>query len=279
VTVLGSGNPNVHPKRAFPAHLVHLGEEPVLVDCGEGTVRQLARMGVSPLAINRIFVTHFHSDHVLGYPAFMLNRWMMSGQRGPEARPMDVYAPPGLRRMHELYFRDLFHQSDVAQRLAYGYREDLIFGHGLHEVGPGAVLDDGRLRVVAAEVRHPVYTLAYRFEHGGRVLVMGADSARSDALVDIARGADLLVADAMSVDPPAGFAADPHFARILEGIRSGHASPEEVGEMAAKAGVKKVLLTHLIGRWDLPDDDVIAQCARRYDGEIAVAHDFDRHDA
>jgi ribonuclease Z len=262
VTLLGTGSPSPSLARHHPAALVQWGSgSSWLVDAGDGVVSQILAAGTAVAAVDHVAITHLHWDHILGYPAFVWGSW--SGGRwqlrviGPEGT-VDMH-----RRLVEEFYRD---QAEWAIDLGFaraGWDDvevtDIVAGwSGEFE---GCIVEAGRV------VHPPMSSLGYRFTYGGRSLVISGDTARCDELVDLARGADVLVVDACASSPPPDVTAARR--AIITRLHEFHASPQDCVDMAAAAGVSKVVLTHHLPE-ARPQFDSGA-----YDGEVVIGSDLD----
>jgi ribonuclease BN (tRNA processing enzyme) len=234
----------------------------MLVDAGDGVVTQLLKAGVDLAGVTNLALTHLHWDHILGYPAFVWGTWN-SGRT-----MLTVTGPVGTTEMHERlvesYYRD---QAEWAIDLGFP-RAGFDDIHVRDVVSGWTETLDG-CRIEAGPVHHPpVEALAFRFTHAGRSLVISGDTALSDSFVAFAKGADLMVADACASTPSPKL--PPARQRLIERLREFHATPRECVEMATRAGVKRLVLTHhLPGA--IPDIE-----SASYPGEVIVGNDLDR---
>ena len=266
VTILGSGTPLPNLKRSQPAFVAHLGDEPVLVDCGPGALDQLLRAGIEPRRVTKVFFTHLHMDHTLGLEWFVIGGWAMGRRR------LRLFGPPGTRRMKELLFDDLW-KKDIEYRLSLGRPPGGLADIEVIETGPGLVYEDDRMRVTAAEGVHTAYDLAYRFDHAGGSVVFSGDTYPSEPIAQLARGADALFHDC-NLPPSARewFAASEGGLKVWASLQDHHSTPENAGRVAEKAGAKKLVLIHL-----QPSADPVecVQLARTtYSGDVLAAEDL-----
>lgn len=276
LVLLGTkGGPSLSLGRHGPAQLVVVGDRVFLVDCGEGVAHQMLSAGYPVHGLDSVLITHHHSDHNGSYGNVLLSGWA-----GGLAHRVRSYGPPPLRAITDAFFR--MHAYDIDIRIADEGRVDL---RDLVEVteltGGGIVVEDAELRITAAVVDHPPVepALAYRFDAGGRSVVISGDTAPCERLVDLARGADVLVHEVISVDlleerirPRIGNAAWPEFRNHL--VRS-HTSVDEVGKIAAAAGVRTLVLSHFVpGDLDIPDGDWLEPVRRSFDGEVVLGTDL-----
>ncbi|MBI4320901.1 MAG: MBL fold metallo-hydrolase [Chloroflexi bacterium] len=267
VTLLGTGSPRPTLERSGPSQLVHVGDEMFLVDCGDGATTQLLRARLDPSRVTKLLFTHLHTDHTLGYGQFVIGGWT-SGRRA-----LSVWGPKGLARLTDGLFKDLY-KEDIEYRLTLGVGRTSagLWDIDVHEIGPGLVIEDGGYSISATEVEHSIYTLAYRFESGGRALVIGGDTVYCLGLVNLARGADVLVQDC-TVSPHLGPIPSQLQSR-MESLSRHHATPRSAGRMAREAGVRKIVLTHLLA--DIDSDRVAREVAEEFDGEVVIGEDLMR---
>lgn len=263
VVLLGTGSAFTDRDRSGPAQLVLGGNSAVLVDCGEGVTRRLLSAGCEPADVSCVFLTHLHSDHTLGYGPFVLAGWTRG--RGE----LRVWGPEGTVHFHRQLFGNIY-AADIAYQLSLG-----LSGHGLTdarftEIGPDWRGEVGVLRARAAAGQHAFRNLAYRFEYEGHSLVISGDTTYTPEVVELARGADLLVHDATLAPSPL-FEGE-RAQRLRARIAQNHAGPEEAGRVAREAGVRTLVLSHLLPGAD--PDDLRARAASEFDGRIVVGEDL-----
>jgi ribonuclease Z len=291
VVFLGTAGSTPTAQRAPAATLIRRGGERLLVDCAEGTQRQLLRSSVGLPDLEEVFLTHYHADHYLGLPG-MLKTFALRGREVP----MTVYGPPGLadlfgslrRLTGRLSFDVRLRELQPRERLERdGYAiEVFAVNHGVSGVGYALVEDGrpGRFDDEAADAlgvpfgpergvlqRGEPVTLAngtvVRPEHvvgearPGRTVVMAGDSAPSEHVVSAAQGADLLVHEATFCEEEAD--------RARETL---HSTAGEAAAVALAAGVKLLALTHLSNRYFGPE---VAREARAVFPQTVVPKDFD----
>lgn len=263
VVLLGTGSPRPSPDRSQPAQLIELGHESFLVDCGDGATMQLLRAGRKVTDVRKIFLTHLHWDHILGYASLVWGGWSAG-------RPdLEVWGPPGTKQMHDLLFGTLY-RGDVEWISGIGYAREGIECIKIHEIGEGSVYERDGVGVGATRVRHPVTTYAYRFTYAGRHVVFSGDTAECDELVKCAESADLLVQDACAVY--SRLYGDERSRRIRDALIGFHASPAQAGVMAQRAGVKRLVCTHLLPGADA--EEVRAEAEAEFSGETVVGEDL-----
>ena len=250
-----------------------MDETPYIIDCGNGVARQLVAANVPLRAIRHVFITHHHSDHNADYGNLLLLAWTAGLQT-----PVDCWGPAPLTRMTTQFLA--LNSTDIDARIADEGRvalAPLLRAHDLDR--GGVVLDDGRVRVTAALVDHPPLqsAFAYRFDTPDRSIVISGDTRKSDALVRLAHGADVLVHEAMFPAAVDRLIANVSNAPSLKASIIGHhTAVEDVGKVAAAAGVKTLVLSHLVPAEDSTITDAMWIDAARanFRGPIIVGRDL-----
>lgn len=246
------GGPAIRPRGPSPtASLLEVAGHVYVIDCGLGVTRGVVDAGYPLTRLETIFVTHHHSDHNLEIGNLFHTAWTAG-----LAMPVHAFGPPGLAAMMRSFFE--MNRFDIETRIDDEGRPDLRRLFTVTEYGEGLVLDDGRVRVTALRNNHPPIrdSFALRIEiteegRPKRTLVMSGDTTFIPAMIDFARGADVLVHEAMygpGVD--ALVARVKNGARLKEHLVASHSLVEEAGRVAGEAGVGRLVLNHLI-----PADD------------------------
>lgn len=183
-----------------------------------------------------------------------------------------------MRQMIDDYFR--YEAYDIRIRQTDEHRppfRPLVRAHELK--GSGAVMDDGRMRVSVAKVIHPPVelALAYRFDAPDRSIVISGDTRPTDSLIRLAQAADVLVHEAMMPGRVREIVGTlPNGEALVRSVLSHHTSAEQAGEVAAAAGVKMLVLSHLVPAEDpsVPDEEWVAAARRHYAGPIVIGRDL-----
>ena len=289
ITVGTAGGPRPRADRAQSSNLLIVNDTPYIIDAGDGTTRRLAEMNFNFRSLGTIFVTHGHNDHSGGVGMLLSAAWI--SQR---TQPIHVYGPPGTDRLIKGAVE--YFAVDAEIRISDGSRtvpiEKVFFGH---DAAPGVVFQDANVKVTAVENSHfhfppgsPAYgkykSYAYRFETPDRVIVFTGDTGASDAVTELARNADILVTEVGSPDDVVESRKQAGQWDILsareqqEFIRhqtDEHLTPEQVGIMAAQAGVKTVILTHLGPRPNNADYAPWAEAVKKhFSGVVHIAKDL-----
>lgn len=249
----GTGTPAPLPGRAGPSNLVRCGDEVVVIDLGNGVGYQLMRLGIHPRDVDFAVITHHHFDHNVDLAYFLLAPW---AQKVPSSPPT-ILGPPGTV---EYVNRILAaHDYDIRARRPHG------FDH--RELQPAVVelVDGDRLvrpgwSLTAIRVDHdPVaWAFGYRIDAGARAITFSGDTRPNANLVRRAAGSTALVHEAIF----------PGF-----GIPEYHTLANDVGKVAAEAGVERLLLTHLLPG-DRADHEWVELAGPGFDGPITVGQDL-----
>ena len=271
LVMLGTGTPNPDPGRSGPAVAVVAGGRPYLVDCGPGVVRRAEAAylaGVSALDmpnLSRLFVTHLHSDHTAGYADLILTPWVLDREE-----PLEVFGPPGIRSMTEHILAA--YAEDIDIRL-HGSQPQNSTGIEVitHEIEPGEIYRDENVTVTAFAVTHGAwrYAFGFRFETADRSIVISGDTTATDAVVEACNGCDILVHE---VYAKAGL--DRRTTDWQEYHRASHTSGIELGEIAARARPKLLVLYHQL-MWGATEAELLAEIRQSFDGPVAFADDLD----
>jgi ribonuclease BN (tRNA processing enzyme) len=274
LVLLGTGGgPRPRKASSAAAQVIIVNDAAYVVDCGDGVARQLVMANVPLASLKSIFITHHHSDHNADYGNLILLAWTA----GLNHR-VDTWGPPPLQRMTRLFFE--MSSYDIKVRIADEGRPPLAPLVHAHELRTGGVvMQDENVKVTAALVHHPPVSPAfgYRFDTADRSIVISGDTTPTKALIELAKGADVLVHDALfepAIDRMV--ARVPNAQSLKRSILSHHTSAEDAGRVASEAGVKMLVLSHLI---PADDPDVTEQmwidaARRNFNGEIVVGKDL-----
>jgi ribonuclease BN (tRNA processing enzyme) len=268
-----AGGPTPKKTRAAPAHVIVANNAAYIVDCGNGIARQLTLAGIPLRSIRHIFITHHHSDHNADYGTLLLLAWS-SGLR----TRVDTWGPPPISRITRLFLQ--MSEPDLKVREVDEGKPPLaplIYPHEL--TTSGLVLQDVNLRIRCAVVNHPLIkpAFAFRFDAPDRSIVISGDTTRSRNLIALARGADVLVHEVMylpALDEIAG--PGPEAANLKQHIIHSHTPLEEVGKIAAEAGVKILVLSHFVPAETplIPDEVWLKGAQAHFRGRVIVAKDL-----
>lgn len=296
IVFLGTGVPIANPDRQGPSLAVVVNGKAYLVDVGTGLVRQAYAAylrGVSALRVDTLqiaFITHLHEDHTLGLPDLILTPWMEG-----RSQPLQLYGPPGIKEMADnvlaAYKEDIGSKVSDEEGLSYTKRVERPGGRGgpsrdpnsarssngykveAHEIQPGLVYQDDNVRVTAFLVKHDRWKepLGYRFDAGGKSIVISGDTNPVDSVAQACNGCDALVHEAFT---GTGLIQDPGSPLKRNG-GGGHTPSLALGQIAAKARAKTLIVTHWIPLENSTQADLLRDIRENYSGPVFVARDLD----
>lgn len=266
VILLGTGYPRPDPERAGPSTAVVVGETVFVVDAGRGAVMRLAATEFPLKTIRAVFLTHLHSDHTAGLPDLFTSTWIFG-----RSVPLELYGPKGTRELARALVK--FFAVDIRLRRDF---TTMLPAAGAtvraHTVQEGVVYQDATVRVTAFAVDHrPVEpAFGYRFDAGGKSVVISGDTRPSRNLIRYARGADVLVHEAYLPE---------HFDRtrtpeVAAQLKRYHTTAEEAGQVAQEADVKLLVLTHLVP--GTSEQTFLERAGKYFKGKIVAGRDLMR---
>lgn len=274
VVMLGTGTPNADPERSGPAVAVIVDDRAFIVDAGPGVVRRAAQasrdLDVGALGadrLDRVFITHLHSDHTLGLPDLMLSPWVLD-----RPGPLHVTGPPGTSAMMQS-IEDAW-RADIDKRInGLEPREANrdAYRPVVTETTGGVVFEDETVRIEAIPVVHGDwdYSFGYRFTGPDRTIVISGDAAPSESLVEACGGCDLLVHEIYSGER---FVTRPPEWQAYHAVF--HTSPEQLVDIATRAGAVRLVLYHQL-YWGTDDAGLIEEMrAAGWTGPLASARDL-----
>jgi ribonuclease BN (tRNA processing enzyme) len=247
ITIIGSGTCVPSLERSACSVLIQDGNQKVLLDCGPGTMRRLLEAGVSIFDLTYLCFSHFHPDHTGELVPFLFaTKYPDASQR---KKPLTIVAGQGLRAFYD------------GLRAVYGpwieLPSDLLQIKELPTDKPAAVTME-HFTLQSTPVQHNPESIAFRFNSpDGKTIVYSGDTDFSENLIDLASGADVLICEC----------AFPDAAKV-----PGHLSPSVAGEIAQRANVKQLVLTHFYPVCD--QADLIGECRQTYAGPLVLAEDL-----
>lgn len=270
VQVLGSGGPELQDKRASSSYLIWIdGIATVLVDSGGGSALRFGQSGAQMQDLDLVLFTHFHADHSADFPALVKSSYFED-----RVRPLPVYGPTG--NEHYPSTSEFIHALFDKKTGAFRYLYDFITpGKASYTIQPNdvdatntdvrTVFSQNGLDASAVSVKHgPVPALAWRVDTGGKRIVFSGDTNGSgDTLQRLAKGADILIAHNAIPEDATGVA------------RNLHMPPSVIGEIAAAAQVKQLILSHRMLRTLGKEDETLHYIKKNYSGPVSFADDLD----
>jgi ribonuclease BN (tRNA processing enzyme) len=273
IVFLGTkGGPRVDVGPSNPANLVMVNDTPFVIDCGMGVSHQLVTAGVPLESVKYIFISHHHSDHNLEYGNLVYNAWAAG-----LSTPIHSFGPKGIEEMTRIYWE--LNKFDVETRIADEGRPDprpLLIAKDITE--DGVVLQTPDVKVTAFRTPHPpiVDNFAYKFETPDGTIVFSSDTNYNPKLAEFARGADVLVHEAIYL---------PWVDRLVTRVKNGatlkkhlldsHTAAEDVGRIADAANVKVLVMSHLVpSELDVTEELWSGEAKKHFNGRIIVARDL-----
>jgi ribonuclease Z len=286
LAILGSGSAVPDPVRGNPSQAIIIDETTLLFDCGERTTVNLVRAGINPLDVDALLFTHLHWDHISDFGYFALSSWNC-GRR----RELPIFGPPGTAAMVEASLYGV-HKGDVdfLRRYLKALPPHVVDRPSsdppfvVHEIDVGWIWERPGIRLVAGAVEHHqrlgMPSVGYRVVSAHGVVALSGDTAPCDGVVELARNADVLVHDCAFLD------------EIIEAREMwSHSGPTGAGRVAATAGVKTLVLTHL-GPYTSPEpsiamgsmyyggrrspeiwDEIVQKAKAEFGGEVILGRD------
>jgi ribonuclease Z len=267
VTLLGTGCPPAVMNRFGPSTLVEAGEQKFLFDAGRGALQRLVQLNVPWQAIQGVFLTHLHSDHVVGFPDLWLTGWLIAPGRNV---PLRVWGPTGTADM--MSHLQQAYKYDVAVRIENDRTTPDGIGLRVDEVREGVVYERDGVRVTAFEVDHaPVKpAFGYRIDYAGRSIVLSGDTRVSENLIRHAEGVDVLVHEVFAPETLQRAGVPPERAK---NIIDYHTTAEQAGRVFARTKPKLAVYSHIC----MPaaaDEDLLVPTRKTYTGPLEIGDDL-----
>lgn len=268
------GGPSLLDSEVLPqSSALVVGDDVYLIDAGYGASYRLLEQGIALRRIKGIFITHMHSDHILDYPALIMNAWL-SGLK----TPITVMGPKGIKSTTRHVYAGF--KRDIGLRIADEGRADIRGLVKVNEYQPGTIYQDENLSVTALAVPHSPFKLgeahAFRFQIGDQSIVFSGDMNFNQPFIAFAQGADILVSEVVHEAGVHGLAQRMGYGqKFIDAVISHHITAQDVGKTAQQAQVKQLILSHLVPAEDpsLTDERWIADIQPFYSGKITVGHD------
>ncbi len=270
VTLLGTGAPPPVLHRFGPSTLVEAGGEKLLFDAGRGALQRLHQLGIPFGDVTGMFLTHHHSDHVVGFVDLWLTGWI-GRPWGRRTVPLKVWGPEGTNRMAE--HLPLAFATDIRVR-SHSYNADGVKLEST-EIEEGVVFDSGGVRVTAFKVDHggeQLDAFGYRIDCNGRSAVLSGDTTFNENLMAHSQDIDLLVHEVTH-----GMGEGLERAN-LERIRRNHTTPEDAGKVFTRTRPRLAVYNHILLFGEATDADLIPATRATYDGPLVLGEDLMRFD-
>lgn len=269
VTLLGTGTPPPFMHRFGPGILVQAGNKNLLFDCGRGITQRLFQLKIPLGKIERLFLTHLHSDHVVGIPDLYLSGWLGAPWARRKA-PFAVTGPAGtvsmMTHMKEAYAWDIKTRLDDQKLSATAIKISAT------DMTAGVVYDAGGVKVTAFNVNHgkkinPAY--GYRIDYDGRTVVLSGDTKFTDNLVKSAKGADLIVHSVAVIA-----AKLLKKSKVMRSILAHHSEPEDTARVFNAVKPKLAVYSHIVMYGGTKEKDIMSRVKKNYAGPVLVGKDL-----
>jgi ribonuclease Z len=262
VTLLGTGTPGPVMNRFGPSTLVEAGGEKFVFDAGRGAMQRLFQLGIR--FVEKLLLTHLHSDHVVGLPDLWLTGWILG-----RAAPLKVWGPPGTKRMMSC-LEEAF-EFDLSLRTEYPRNGAAVLAEDFSE---GVVYEKNGVKITAFDVNHGDVKPAFgcRIDFAGRSVVLSGDTGFSENLIRFAHGAAVLI---LNVIIPEAFRAHStyHSPEQIDKIIPLHTTPEQAAEIFTCVKPKLALYSH-ISPPTATANDLNLLTRKTYAGPLEVGEDL-----
>ena len=259
VHLLGTGSPLPETKRFGPSILVEAGGRKFLFDAGRGPMQRLHTLGIPFADVDKLFITHLHSDHTIGIPDLYLTGWLRDRKT-----PLYVWGPAGTRNMMEHIVKAF--DFDIRIRLDQNPGSNVK----ATDIGPGVVYEQDGVTITAFEVDHgPVHpAYGYRIDYAGRSVVLSGDTKYSEALIQRAKGVDLLVHEVA-----AGSEQQMRTSPVVRNVVGIHTTPEDAGRVFSKAAPRRAVYSHIV-LFGVSEAELEQRTRSTYTGPLTIGEDL-----
>ena len=278
VTLLGTGTPSPSLERQSSGYLIEAGRDVIVWDHGPGAHHRLLQTGRRSVDVTHAFFTHLHYDHCMDYGRLVLQRWDQGADRIPD---LNVYGPPPIARMTEqLFGADGIYGPDIRARIEHKSSQDQFQARGgtlprrrpapkVTEIHAGSVVNGDGWKITVGRAQHVepyLECLAFRIDTADGSICYTGDSGPSDAIVELAKGCDILI----------------HMNHYFSGTEPSPAYRMACGnhrdnaEIAKRAGVKTLVLTHLLAQIDQPAvrEQIVHEIQNVFAGKVIWGEDL-----
>ena len=264
VTLLGTGTPPPLMERFGPSILVQAGSETLLFDAGRGCLQRLRQVNVPYDKINALFLTHLHSDHVVGLPDLWLTGWLISER----AIPLNVFGPAGTAEM--ITHLEKAFAFDIKTRIKNDHQLEKGSELLVKEIQQGVVYEKNGVKVIAFNVDHypNIPAVGYRIEYHGHAVVLSGDTRYSENLMRFAKGTDLLVHEVV-VAPDTLGKSDRKYNIFMQ-----HTTPEEAAKVFNTVKPKLAAYSHISKLYGQTEEDILKRTKANYSGPIVMGEDL-----
>lgn len=273
VTLLGTGSPAPTMRRFGPGVLIQAGGKTLVIDVGRGVTQRLLQSGVRLGQVDAVFLTHLHSDHVVGIPDLWLTGWLEASYAQRKGQFV-VYGPSGTKNLMDGLTRAF--DWDIKARIADQNLDPTSIRSDVTEIAEGVVFDKGGVKVTAFTVDHgellqPAF--GFRVDYAGRSVTVSGDTRFSENLIKFAAGSDLLIHQVAAAKDE--LLKIPIFKVIL----AHHTLPEEAATVFNRVKPKLAVYYHFVllgtpGVAAVTEKEVFEMTRKTYSGPLLIGEDL-----
>jgi ribonuclease Z len=253
--------------RFGPSTLVEAGDQKLLFDAGRGSLQRLTQLKLRWRDVQGVFLTHLHSDHVVGFPDLWLTGWLIAPGRNV---PLQVWGPHGTSKM--MFHLKHAYEADIRFRLALEKERGSPDGAVIlaKDIGEGIVYDKGGVKVTAFEVDHVKPAFGYRIDYAGHSVVLSGDTRISDNLIRHAQEVDVLVHEVFAPETLKRLGVPAERAKRIVDY---HTTPEQAGQVFARTKPRLAVYSHICGP-DATDQELVPPTRKTYAGPLELGEDL-----
>lgn len=270
VTLLGTGTPFPSMQRFGPSILIQAGGKNLLFDVGRGVTQRLFQIKMPFGKIDHVFLTHMHSDHVVGIPDLWLSGWLGAPWARRRAGPFTITGPKGTSSM--MAGLEKAYAWDIATRTKDQKFPKLGITVAATDMKEGVVYQSSGVKVTTFKVNHgklidPAY--GYRIDYDGRTVVLSGDTKYNENLVRNAKGADLIIHSVASIAPKLLKKS-----KIMRIILAHHSEPEDTAKVFNTVKPKLAVYSHIVVYGGHKAKDILRRVKAKYSGDVRVGKDL-----
>jgi ribonuclease Z len=264
VTLLGTGTPRPVMERFGPGILVEAGGETLLFDAGRGCLQRMYQLNIGYNKLTALFLTHLHSDHIVGLPDLWLTGWLISLR----AIPLTIFGPKGTANMVD-YLRKAY-SYDISIRIEDDKAPPEGSKLSATDISQGVIYERNGVKVTAFNADHGVIKPAfgYRIDYNGHSVVLSGDTKYSENLISFAKGTDLLIHEVM-IAPDSLPATDPKY-----NITIHHTKPEQAAKLFNIVKPKLAVYSHIVKLYGRTEEEIMKRTKENYAGAIIMGEDL-----